>query len=114
MRDAIIIVEPRTRRIETVLRGEGRSTATAAHGHLKVTGEQRQLIRRDLVTSESESVPLDSVWIGERVPAEISLLSMPADIFDEVPDISSYRYFVTGDQVVLVAPDTREVVDIID
>jgi hypothetical protein len=100
VRDAIIIVEPRTRRIETVLRGEGRSTATAAHGHLKVTGEQRQLVRRDLLTSESESVPLDSVWIGERVPAEISLLSMPADILDEVPVIRPYRYFVMGDQVV--------------
>jgi Protein of unknown function (DUF1236) len=60
VRDEIIIIEPRTRRIVTVLRGEGRSTATAAHRHLKVTGEQRQLIRRDLLTSES--VPLDSVW----------------------------------------------------
>jgi Protein of unknown function (DUF1236) len=75
---------------------------------------QRQLIRRDLVTSESKSIPLDSVWIGERVPAGISFLSIPADILDEVPDIRPYRYFVTGDQVVIVAPDTREVVDIIE
>jgi Protein of unknown function (DUF1236) len=48
------------------------------------------------------------------VPAGISFLSIPADILDEVPDIRPYRYFVTGDQVVIVAPDTREVVDIIE
>jgi Protein of unknown function (DUF1236) len=128
VRDEIIIIEPRTRHIVTVLRGEGRSAAaaahrqvtgeegrsaaTAAHGPLQLTGEQWQLIRSDLLTSES--VPLDSVEIGERVPADISLLSIPADILDEVPVIGQYRYVVTADQVVLVAPDTREVVAIIE
>jgi Protein of unknown function (DUF1236) len=120
VRDEIVIVEPRTRHIVTVLRGKGRSAATAehraaatsAHGHLQFTREQRQLIRRDLLTSEG--VTLDSVEIGERVPADISLLSIPADVLDEVPDIRPYRYVVTSDQVVLVAPDTREIIDIID
>ncbi len=37
VRDEIIIVEPGTRRIVTILRGEGRSAATSAHRHLRVT-----------------------------------------------------------------------------
>jgi hypothetical protein len=116
-RDEIVIIEPRTRRIVTVLHGEGRSAATAhtrnpAHQHLQLTGEQRQLVRRDLMTSEGASI--GSLGVGERVPADVSLLSIPEDILSEVPVIGPYRYFVTGDEVVLVAPDTREVVEIIE
>jgi hypothetical protein len=95
-----------------VLRGEGRSAAYTAHKHLRLTGEQRQLIRRDLMTSER--APIGSIQLGERVPAEISLLTIPGDILSEVPVIRPYRYFVTGDEVVLVSPDTREVVEIIE
>jgi Protein of unknown function (DUF1236) len=121
VRDEIIIIEPRTRRIVTVLRGEGRSAATAAHRHsataahhLQLTREQRRLIRRDLLTGDSENVRLDSVEIGERVPEDISLLSIPADVLDEVPMIRQYRYVVASNEVVFVAPDTREIVDVID
>jgi hypothetical protein len=118
VRDEIIIVEPRTRHIVTVLRGEGRSVATAEQGqtvgHVRLTHHQRRLIRHDLFTSESESVPLESVWIGERLPADISLLPIPEDVLDQIPTIGQYRYVVTGNDVVLVAPDTREVVAIID
>ncbi len=58
-------------------------------------------------------VPRVSVWIGERVPADISLLPLQADILDEVPVMRQYRYCVTRDDVIIVAPDTREIVDII-
>ncbi len=47
------------------------------------------------------------------MPADISLLPLQADILDEVPVMRQYRYCVTRDDVIIVAPDTREIVDII-
>jgi Protein of unknown function (DUF1236) len=109
-----VIVDPGTRQIVTVLPEEGRSVATAEYRHVRLTYQQRRLIRHDLFTSESESVPLESVLIGERLPADISLLPIPEDVIGQIPTISQYRYVVTGNDVVLVTPDTRKVVDIID
>ena len=53
------------------------------------------------------------VQLGERVPADVSLLPMPAAVLSDIPIVDSYLYFVTNEDVVLVAPDTREVVELI-
>jgi hypothetical protein len=111
VRQEIVIIEPRTRRIVTVLHREGRSAVNAPRGRLHLTSEQRQLVRRDL---GSEGSPVNTeVRLGERVPENVSLLDMPPSIVSEVPALQSYGYFVTDEDVVLVAPDTREIVEII-
>jgi Protein of unknown function (DUF1236) len=111
MRDEIVIIEPRTRRIVTVLQGEGRSAVNAPRGRLRLTGEQRQVIRRDL--APEGSARHTQVQLGERVPEDISLLPMPTAVLSDVPIVGAYLYFVTDEGVVLVAPDTREVVELI-
>jgi hypothetical protein len=111
VRDEIVIIEPRTRRIVTVLQGEGRSAVNAPRGHLRLTRKQRQVIRRDL--APEGSAIHTQVRLGERVPADISLLPMPAAVLSDVPIVGAYLYFVTDEDVVLVAPDTREVVELI-
>jgi hypothetical protein len=111
VRDEIVIIEPRTRRIVTVLQGEGPSAVKAPRGRLRLMSEQRQVIRRDLAT-EGSAIHTQ-VQLGDRVPADISLLPMPATVLSDVPIVGSYLYFVTDEDVVLVAPDTREVVELI-
>jgi hypothetical protein len=107
----IIIIEPRTRRIVTVLHREGRSAVNAPRGRLYLTGEQRKFVRRDLV-SEGSPVNME-VRLGERVPENVTLTVVPSDIIAEVPALRQYSYFVTDEDVVLVEPDTREIVEII-
>jgi Protein of unknown function (DUF1236) len=111
MRDEIVIIEPRTRRIVTVLQGEGRSAVSAPPRGLRLTSEQRQVIRRDL--APEGSARHTQVQLGERVPEDISLLPMPTAVLSDVPIVGAYLYFVTDEGVVLVAPDTREVVELI-
>ncbi len=108
----IIIIDPRTRRIVTVLGREGRSAVNAPRGRLHLTGEQRKLVRRDL-RSGGSPVNMEEIRVGERVPESISLLDVPPDITAEIPALRQYDYFVTDEDVVLVAPDTREIVEII-
>jgi hypothetical protein len=54
------------------------------------------------------------VRVGERVPQSVDIEPVPRSIAAEAPDAERYDYFVLNDQVVLVDPDTRIVVDIIE
>jgi hypothetical protein len=98
-------------RSNTVLEGEGRSAVNAPRGRLRLTSEQQQVIRRDL--APEGSAIHTQVQLGERVPADISLLPTSTAALSDVPIVGGYLYFVTDEDVVLVAPDTREVVELI-
>jgi hypothetical protein len=54
------------------------------------------------------------VRVGDRVPNFVELAPVPRTIAAETPDVERFEYFVLNDQVVLVDPETREVVDIIE
>jgi len=88
-----------------------RHRVAGGSGRLRLTGEQRQVIRRDLAL-EGSAIHTQ-VQLDERVPADISLLPMPRRGPSDVPIVGGYLYFVTDEDVVLVAPDTREVVELV-
>jgi hypothetical protein len=50
---------------------------------------------------------------GARVPADVTLEPVPQRVVAEIPMIERYRVFLANDRVVLVDPDTREVVDVV-
>lgn len=115
VRSDIVIIEPRTRRIVTVLKGqgraEGRSAVSTPNARLHLTSKQRQLIRQDL---ESKGTAIHQQFrLGQRVPEDVSFSTMPTTVVTEIPDLRSYSYFVTDEAIVLVEPDTREVVEVV-
>ncbi len=55
-----------------------------------------------------------SISIGTRVPRRIELYPIPAAVIDIVPQYRGYRYFVVQDDIVIVEPDTYEIVYVID
>jgi len=50
---------------------------------------------------------------GATVPVEVTLEPVPHEVVAQIPMIERYRLFLTNDRVVLVDPDTREVVEVI-
>jgi hypothetical protein len=49
------------------------------------------------------------------VPQDVTLEPVPQLLIVQIPMIEQYRMFITGDdRIVLVDPDTREVVDVIE
>ena len=56
----------------------------------------------------------ERVVVGATVPAEVELAQVPETVVTEVPDFRSYRYFRWNDDVVLVDPSSRQVVQILD
>jgi len=53
----------------------------------------------------------EKIVVGATIPADVALGAMPSEWG---PSVSRYRYIYTDGQVVLVEPQTRRVVQILD
>jgi len=51
--------------------------------------------------------------VGVAVPRTVELYAIPEEIIVIVPGYRRYRYFVVGDRICIVDPDTYEIVEII-
>jgi hypothetical protein len=66
------------------------------------------------VVREQRITRLDlDVDLGSDVPETVELAPLPDVVFTDVPELREYEYFVTNEEIVLVEPDTREVVEVI-
>jgi Protein of unknown function (DUF1236) len=68
---------------------------------------------RLLATARPEHVNVN-VNVGAALPAAVALAPLPADVVDIVPEFRGYDYVVTNDEIVIVQPSSREVVDVIN
>ena len=64
-----------------------------------------------LATSAPEHV---NVRVGEPLPGDVRLMPLPPTIVDLVPEYRDYDYFVANDEIVIVQPSTRHVVEVIN
>jgi hypothetical protein len=77
-----------------------------------IAPEQRTVIKEYVVKEKIRPHRLQSrVTVGATLPADVELAPVPQTWG---PTFSSYRYVYTGDDVVLVDPSSRRVVQIID
>ena len=77
-----------------------------------VAPEQRTAIKQYVVKEKVRPFKLQSrVTVGATLPADVELAPVP-EIWG--PTFRPYRYVYTGDDVVLVDPSSRRVVEIID
>jgi hypothetical protein len=111
--DEIIIVEPQTKKVVEIIHSKGgKQAARKAHATLKLSARQRDTIR-EYVTREKVTPSQLDVTMGEDVPAAIALQRFPDTVYEEVPEIQDYEYFIANDGVILVDPGTRQVVEVI-
>jgi hypothetical protein len=77
-----------------------------------IAPEQRTTIREYVVKEKVRPFKLQSrVTVGATLPADVELAPVPETWG---PTFRSYRYVYTGDDVVLVDPSSRRVVEVID
>jgi hypothetical protein len=115
VRDEIVIVEPRTHKVVDVIeRGPSHARAESKE-KVKLSSKQRDVIRKHVshkrtVTTGSE--PSQTVLeIGESVPESVQIESFPEEVYSVVPEVRSYRYIERGNDVYLVDPDSRRVIE---
>ena len=115
--EQIVIVEPAKKTIVAVLPASGanaRAQAPAAN-RVSFTDQQRQVIRSQASSMRSTTTTGSSpqIVVEEEVPATIELQEFPAEIVTEVPVVRTYRYFRQDNDVVVVDPTERRVIEII-
>jgi hypothetical protein len=118
VRDEVVIVEPRTHKIVDVIeRGPSRSRAEATTVHKpSLSAQQREIIRRHAttrrtVTTGSAPRSTTEVTVGETLPDTVEIESFPEDVYRDVPAVREYRYIERGDDVYLVDPSSRRVIE---
>src|SRR2546430_1390752 len=77
-----------------------------------IAPEQRTIIKDYVMKEKVRPFKLQSrVTVGATLPADVELVPVPETWG---PAFRTYRYIYTGDDVVLVDPSSRRVVQIID
>jgi len=117
--EEIVIVEPRTRKIVTVIEsgGSGRA-ASRPRGKLQLTEKQREVVRRAAIqrhtTGSARTTTIEREYvIGDDIPETIEFEMFPDTIYTEVPEIRSYRYVVRDNDVYVIDPSERRVIEVI-
>lgn len=115
--DEIVVVEPRTRKVVEVIREPGssasvRSTSRSGSSRISISTEQRETLRqsaRRLTTAQTSG--------GSGTLSDTSCLQLQA-IPDELarsnPELGSYRMLAIGDQVILVDPREKKIVEVVE
>jgi hypothetical protein len=89
------------------------TTTGETTGSITIAPEKRTVIKQRLSSSKPVTLK-EKVTVGMTVPSDVELVTVPEAIYTEVPSIRNYRYFVYNDDVVLVDPSSRRVVQVIE
>ena len=55
----------------------------------------------------------EPVRVGMTIPDEMEVLELPQDAATTVPTVTTYRYIIVGDQIAIIEPESRKVVQLI-
>lgn len=120
--DEIAVVEPRSRRIvEVVDRSSSHSGTVAAAGPapsasqasapLTDRHELAKIILQEAKPGEMQS--LDGLK-GAVLPSEVPIRPLPSEAEQREPQLSGMQYTLIGDDVLIVDPQSRRIVDVIE
>jgi hypothetical protein len=113
--DRIAIVDPRTREVVDVIneRGSGgRASSRVERERVVISGEQRDRLKQAVRTTTTMGSSSPSSSLSDS--SCLTLQPVPEDLVRSNPELSSYRYLAIGDQVVLVDPGQKKIVQVID
>lgn len=128
VRDEIVIVEPSTYKIVTVLPRSGGSTAAAparTQSRASFTEKDRDVVRKHVKTraerpatgSTAQTTGSSAKMVirrGERVPESVEVEEFPETVYRDAPALREYRYIHRENRTYLVDPAERTVVDDFD
>jgi hypothetical protein len=82
---------------------------------INLTAEQSYIIKEIVLTETraEQAPPNDEIKIGNKVADDVKLLAFPKLVAEKVPQVKTYKFFVTQNQVVVVSPQDNVVADII-
>lgn len=98
----------------TILAGTllGGSALAQVSATIEIGQPERTRIKEYVVKEKVKPVTVkEKVTVGATLPSDVELMSVPSDWG---PSVSKYRYVYSNDDVILVDPTTRRVIQIIE
>ena len=94
----------------------GAETNPAAVPNLKLTTAQKQTIYSSINSQKQKETEPQTfrAAVGAVVPTSVELQDLPKTIVDLIPELKDYQYAMVTNQVLLVDPKTKQVVEIIN
>ena len=94
----------------------GMTNSAATNDHLNLTAAQQKEIWQGVSPQGTkETAPADfKPTVGAVAPSSIKLQPLPTKVSNEVPAVKSYDYSMLANQVLIVAPSSRKIVDIVN
>jgi hypothetical protein len=119
VKDEIVIVDPATYKIVTVLPHSGHAAAAApARSKVSFSDRDREVIRKHARTRvESRttgSAVRSEIRIGHPVPESVEIEELPDEVYRESPGLREYRYIHRENRTYVVEPRERRVIEEID
>ncbi|MGY4626254.1 DUF1236 domain-containing protein [Bradyrhizobium sp. USDA 4486] len=125
VKDQIVVVDPATYKIVTVLPYSGQSTATTTtreRSASKFSDRDREVIRKHVKTrtegrSEARttgSTARTEIHVGDRVPETVEVEEFPSTVYQDAPDLREYRYIHRDTRTYVIEPRERRVIEEID
>jgi hypothetical protein len=122
VRDEIVIVDPATYKIVTVLPRSGGGTAAApasSHSRVSFTDKDRDVVRKHVRSSTERRTTGSSatrveIRRGERVPDTVEMEEFPETVYREAPALREYRYIHRDNRTYVVEPTERRIIEEID
>ncbi|WP_338308416.1 DUF1236 domain-containing protein [Bradyrhizobium sp. TM233] len=127
VKDEIVVVDPATYKIVTVLPYSGKSTATTTsttreRSASKFSDRDRDAIRKHARArpegrSERQttgSTARTEIHVGDRVPDSVEVEEFPSTVYRDAPDLREYRYIHRDTRTYVIEPRERRVIEEID
>lgn len=92
------------------------NTNKTSNTNVTLSTEQRTKIRTTVL--KERNAPRVSrvnfnVSVGTRVPTSVHVVTVPQSVVQIYPQWSGYLYFIVNDRIVIIEPDTHEIVAVI-
>jgi hypothetical protein len=92
------------------------SSSANASANVNLTTQQKTVIKNTVINNKSAprvSKVNFNVSVGTVVPTSVHFAPLPASIVEIHPAWRDYEYFVYNDEVIIIHPHTRKIVEII-
>ncbi|MEZ5787281.1 MAG: DUF1236 domain-containing protein [Xanthobacteraceae bacterium] len=92
-------------------------STTGAGSSGSLSGDQRTRVKQTFSKHRGGARVTNvnfNVSVGTRVPGSVTLVAVPSDVIAIYPAWRGYRYFETEDEIVIVDPNTMEIIAVID
>jgi hypothetical protein len=93
----------------------GSAVALAQGETIELSPEVESSFQEHVTTANVTPATVDmELAAGGMAPEDVSLTPVPEEIISSAPELEGHEFFVVGDRIHVVDPESREIVTIID